>query len=592
MSFGDTFSDFISYDSKKSKITAEPTSGGGYNFTPAILVVLFALAFLILIGRLLILQIFQGKYYHSLSANNRIRTTPIHAPRGSIFDRNGVLLAGSEGAVRLRQCDANGDCSARVLSRQESLKIEAEGGLSKNSVLEVDSQRFYPKGEAFGSLLGYVSEINQDELKKKMDYSLGDRVGRGGLEQQYESILKGVDGKELIETDAAGNKIRSLGSEAPKSGQNITLTLDVTLQNVAYEALGSRKGAVVVSRPATGEILALVSSPSFDPNAFTQLTMDKSERETKVESILNDKNNPLFDRAVSATYPPGSTFKLISATAGLETGKITEQTTIDDPGILVIGPYKFPNWKWLQDGGVQGVLNVVGALQKSNDIFFYRVGEWVGEEELFAWAKRFGLGAPLGIDLPSEAAGLVPEKYWRQKNSRSWYLGDTYHSAIGQGDLLVTPIQDNFFTNVIANNGKLCRPHLVDKSSESDNTKENCKDLGIKKNTIGLVQKGMAAACNEGGTAYPLFGFAVDKTHSNPDATASGQPERIPIQLACKTGTAEYGDLGKRTHAWLTLFAPLNNPEISVTAIIEGAGEGSDEAAPVVKKVLEEWFGR
>lgn len=575
MSLGDTFGEHIHFEKANHATRSRPSAQSpGFQWGGTILLLFVTAIFIIIFARVVKLQLFEGAYFNNLSNNNRTAVLTIHAPRGSIYDRNGVLIAGSDGAFRLRQCDEKNQCTAKVISRDDGINLEAKG-LSRGQSLEVDAQRFYPKAEATSHVLGYVSEITAEELAKMSQYNLGDRIGRSGIEQQYEPTLRGEDGREIVEVDATGQKVRSLGIEPAKSGQNITLTIDAGLQKTALEALGGKKGAAVVSDPQTGEILALVSSPAFDDNAFTSLIMSNDERDKMLESIFTNPDLPMFNRAISATYPPGSTFKIVTATAGLETGKITADTTIDDPGILVIGPYKFPNWKYLRDGGTQGVLNVVSAIQKSNDIFFYRVGEWVGEKDLFSWAEKLGLSHTLGIDLPGEAPGLIPNESWRVENNRTWYLGDTYHAAIGQGDVLVTPLQDNFWTDIIANGGKLCTPHLV-KKNQSAAKNDQCRNLGLKKDTVNLVQQGMVAACSPGGTAYPLFAFQV---------------KGKPIQIACKTGTAEFGNADE-THAWLTSYAPAEKPEIAVTVILEGAGEGSDVAAPAVKKIMEAWFGR
>lgn len=593
MSLGDTFGEFIHFEKSNSAARLrQKDTAVSPEWSGTILLLIVTVVFLIILARSIKLQLFEGAYFNKLSNSNRISQLVIHAPRGSIYDRNHVLIAGSDGAYRLKQCNENNECQAKVISRERGLNLEAKG-LPQGSTLEIDAQRFYPNKEATSHVLGYVSEITADELGKMPQYNLGDRIGRSGIEEEYESVLRGVDGKELIEVDALGQKVRSLGIEPAKSGRDLELTIDVNLQKTALNALDGRKGAVVVSNPQNGEILALVSSPSFDNNSFTSLTLPRDKREQELESIFNNPDLPMFDRAISGTFPPGSTFKIVVAAAGLESGKITAETTIDDPGILIIGPYKFPNWKYLQDGGRQGILNVVGAIQKSNDIFFYKLGGLIGDENLFTYAKKFGLNSKLGIDLPGEASGLVPDKKWREQNGRSWYLGDTYHVAIGQGDLLVTPLQNNFWTSVIANGGRLCKPHLVSNLGGLSNL---CRDLGLKKETIDLVNQGLVAACSPGGTAYPLFNFKIKRSG------VSGEQIEKPIQIACKTGTAEFGDPNNHTHAWLTAYAPACagasagdarcKPEIAVTAIIEGAGEGSDVAAPVIKKVLEEWFGR
>lgn len=463
--------------------------------------ILIVAGFLVLLGALFQAQIYKGGYYRGLADGNRIREVTIHAPRGIIFDHNGVALIANLPAFRLK---------GQAISKDQAITLETKG-----EILDVETVRSYSYGWAMAHLLD-------------------------GVERQYQTLLEGRDGKELVEVDAVGKKLRIISTVPPISGQNLTLSVDAQLQRVAYDQVKDKKGAVVATDPNTGAVLALVSSPSFDPE--------------HVADFLTSPDEPFFNRTISGTYPSGSTFKIVTATAGLETGKITPDFTIDDPGVLIIGPYKFPNWKYLRDGGTQGRLNVVSAIQKSNDIFFYKTGEAVGVDRLVDWAKKFGLSQKLGIDLPGEASGSLPIR-------KDWYLGDTYHLAIGQGDLLVTPLQVNNWTSVIANGGKLCQPHVAGKS--------DCKDLRISKKTLDLVKQGLVAACKPEGTAWPLFGMDV----------------------ACKTGTAEFGDPQNRTHAWLTAFAPAEKPTIAVTVLVEAGGEGSDVAAPIVKKILEAYFG-
>ena len=542
--FGGAISDFVSFENHRlsRKNPEERKLDAGLRL---VIVQLAALIyFLVLFAALISTQIFAGSYYRNLAENNRLREILIHAPRGIIYDRNGIPLTINLPAFRLITCDTdNQNCQSQIISKDQEINLETQT-LPANKHLETDSSRSYPFGPVFAPVLGYVSENSS---------SGGFKTGQGGVEEFYENQLRGKNGKELIEVDATGRKLRTVFLNPPTAGRNLTLTIDANLQKVAYEALGDYKGAVVVSNPQTGAVLALVSKPSFDPNYFTDLNMAATDRSEKIQAFFNDPQKPLFDRAIAGTYPPGSTFKIITATAGLESGAITAQTKIEDTGELVIGPYKFPNWKWLQDGGTQGILDVIGGLQKSNDIFFYKTAEATGIDNLVLWAKKFGLGSSLGIDLPGEAGGLV-------RRDREWFLGDTYHEAIGQGDLLVTPIQDNAWTNVIANGGKLCRPHVLPEN-------QDCRNLGIQESTIDLIRKGLIAACEPGGTGYPLFGF-------------------VP-QIACKTGTAEYGTQSK-THAWFTSFSP----DISVTVLVEGGGEGSDVAAPIAKKIYEAWYGR
>lgn len=589
MSLGVTFSDFIYSEKLKPRFPKERQNNEyDFSFVKSLLIVLVIVTcWLVILARLIQLQIFQRKYYFALANQNRTRTITIHAPRGHILDRNGVNLANNIGVFRLKTCALDSEkCQFEVLNKEEATKKQLSG-LNLNESLETDAQRTYVSGNAFGLVLGYVSEISEQELTKMKNYNLGDRIGRGGLEEQYESFLKGQDGKELIEVDAFGKVIRSLGAIPSSKGQDIKTFLDSELQNIAYRALSNRKGAVVISNPQTGAILALVSSPSFDPNIFTQVSSDTNSKSNAIMGVLNSPDELLFSRAVAGSYPPGSTFKIITSIAALETKSITPTTTVVDTGVLIVGPYKYHNWKYLKDGGTQGTLNVVDALRVSNDIFFYKTGEAVGLDNLEKWSQIFGLGNQTGIDLPNEATGVFPTKMWREANAKSWYLGDTYHLAIGQGSLLVNPLQVNQWTNVIANKGKLCKPKIV---SQMGNVKTNfeCKELGIQAEVLDIVRQGMIEACATGGTAWPLFDLKIKNAKSDVQKLA----------IACKTGTAEFGDPKDRTHAWLTAYLTLpreagfgqGEPDFSITVIVEAAGEGSDVAAPVIKTILEEWL--
>jgi penicillin-binding protein 2 len=331
---------------------------------------------------------------------------------------------------------------------------------------------------------------------------------------------------------------------------------------VAFEALEDRPGAVVATEPKNGQVLVLISSPSFNPNDITP-------------ENLTDVTLPFFNRAVGGVYPPGSTFKIVTAVAGLEEGKIDKNTTFTDLGEIRVGDYSYKNWYFTQYGKTEGTINLVRAIKRSTDTFFYKVGEWVGPTRLANWAQSFGLGKKSGIDLPGEVGGLVPSPEWKEEKGDRWFLGNTYHFAIGQGDILTTPLQVNVMTSVIANGGKLCQPTIAQNTSDGGpkgllRGEINCQDLKLKAETLSLVKEGMKEACSPGGTAFPFFDFSP--------------------QVACKTGTAEFGDLAGKTHAWLTSFSPVDNPQIVVTALVEKGGEGSYVAAPVVKKVMEAWF--
>lgn len=502
---------------------------------------------MILWARAFQLQIILGQEKREIAEGNRIKKLILQAPRGIIFDRLDRPLV--KNIPIYYKCpnfpgEINGkNEKCQKITREEALKIEAETGGGKES-LRVEIGREYIYGKALAHLLGYLGEANEEEVKNGK-YQVGDLVGRGGVEQEYDQWLRGKNGGEVFEINALGEKIRQIGIEQPISGNNLKLTIDGELSKVAFEALAGRKGAVVASRP-DGEILVLVSSPSFDPEKITP-------------EILTDSSWPMFNRAIAGLYPPGSTFKIITAVAGLEEGKITSETFYDDPGEIRVGDYVYRNWYFTQYGKREGKINIIWALKRSTDTFFYKVGEWVGPIKLREWAISFGLGKPTGIDLPGEAGGKLPNP-----KEEEWFLGNTYHFAIGQGGLLTTPLQINMMTTVIANNGEFCEPKIRSEKNK------NCYSLPLKKRTLQLIKEGLKEVCLPGGTAFPFFNFTPS--------------------VAGKTGTAEFNDPAGRTHAWFTGFAPVENPQIVVTAMVEGGGEGSYVAAPIVKKVMEKWF--
>ncbi len=555
------------------------------------------LVVLLLFGKLLFVQLFEGAYFKKLSDSNRIRTNVVHAPRGVIFDSFGVPLVYNTPGFR-----QVAGVKTSVLTREEALNKIARG--QKN--IEVDSLRFYPQKDIFSHVLGFIGQISEDELKNPQfaKYNGTDLVGKMGIERFYESTLKGTDGKELVEVDAMGKVIQTLGKTDPTPGQNITLTIDSKLQQAAYGALyGVKKGVVIVSNPK-GEMLALVSAPSFDPNLFTMgdhYRASDGATYKHVSDILEDNTNqPLLNRAISGTYPPGSTFKIVTAAAGLGSGSIDEHYSVEDTGVLKIGEFSFANWYFTQYGRTEGSVDIVKALKRSNDIFFYELAEKVGATKLSSFAKQFGLGGRLGIDLDGEAKGLVPDPTWKKNViGESWYLGDTYHYGIGQGFLLTTPLQVNAWTQAIANEGALYTPHLLMNKESIMN-----KDF-LSQKTVSLIREGMIESCSTGGVAWPLFEFRIQNSKFKIDgknflepkvATNSasseqaGSKDSVGVSIACKTGTAQHGGETTLPHAWITLFAPAYNPQIIVTVLVESSGEGSNIAAPIAKKVLEAWF--
>ncbi len=543
--------------------------------------------------RLLVLQVASASYYRHLSDGNRTRTLIIHAPRGVILDRYDRPLVYNVPGFRKVSED-----KVELIQREEALARIAKG----EKGIEIDTLRNYPYKEAFSHVLGYVGQIDAESLKEMQykDYLVNDVIGKSGLEEMYETQLKGQDGKELIEVDALGKKIKTLGMSDPLSGKEVQTTLDRDLQLVVYDALKDvEKGAVIVSTPK-GEILSLVSKPSFDSNLFTMGNSYKVAGDSpyqEVSQILLDGNTqPLLNRAISGVYPPASTFKLIAAAAGLESKVIDENYGIEDTGIVRIGEFSFGNWYFLQYGRKEeGKVDVIRAIARSNDIFFYKLAELLHIDGISEVAQKFGVGVKLGIDLPGEVSGTLPTREWKQRVMKEqWYTGDTYHYGIGQGYLLTTPLQVNAWTQAVANKGMLYRPHLL---SDERQQKVLSKDLMTDK-TYSLIKQGMIAACEEGGTAYPLFDFSVknsnlkiDNVDIFPSKKASNSAEMKHIQVACKTGTGQHGGDETLPHAWITLFAPVANPEVVITVLSEASGEGSTVAAPVAKKILEAWFG-
>lgn len=535
--------------------------------------------FFILFLRLFHLQIINGKQNLQLADGNRIQIKLIHAPRGLIYDRNGKILASNSPAFRL--FDKNppaGGKKARLISRDEALELEVKNDPAAPD-LEVDNVRNYPMGEKLAHVLGYVGEISEDQLEslQYLGYHPGDRIGKSGIESQYEKFLRGIDGGEIIEVNSLGSKIRTLRTNTPIPGQNIYLNIDEDLQDKLFKLtkdatakFGSCCAAAVAEDPNNGQILALVSLPSFDPNVITE------GDDAKIAEIFSNPASPILDRVISGTYPPGSTFKIVSSLAAITSGKISSETTFIDNGAIYLGQFKFSNWYFNEYGKVEGAVNLAKAIQRSNDIYFYEVAQIIGEGRLINMARKLRLGGRLNIDLPSEESGLIPDDAWKRKTfDQVWYPGDTLHMAIGQGYVLTTPLQILGITSFIGSSGTLYQPQLVNKITSQSSTISEFKAKVLVSNLISsdkinLVKEGLKLVPKNGGTAWPFFTF--------------------PIPTAGKTGTAEYGDPKNRTHAWYTSYAPADNPKIALTVLVEGGGEGSNVASPVAKEFYRWYF--
>ncbi len=519
----------------------------GYIFVVACL-------FFILLARLFQLTIVRGAYFRRLAEQNRIRELLIEPRRGTITDAKGTVLAANE--------------PADIRPVKDRLT----------------SSRIYHSGEAFAHLIGYrqiadINDLKNDNCLNKL--TPGDKVGKKGAEDLYECQLRGRPGKKLVEVDAQGKYVQTLSVLAPQDGQTIHLAVDADLQKKAYDLIKDKHAAVVGMRPQTGEVLVFASTPSFDPQQF------EDANSALVNNYLTDDSKPLFDRATEGAYPPGSIFKLVVATGALEEKKITPDTQIEDTGEIQAGPLKFGNWYFLEYGKTEGQVDIIKAIRRSNDIFFYQTGAKLGADGIARWAEQYGYGQSTGIGFP-EASGLVPSPFWKKDTfGENWYLGDTYNFAIGQGYTLVTPIQVAQVTQTIANNGEACHPQLL------KTTKDQCHKLPISQQTLDLIKEGMTQACSPGGTGWPLFNFAVDNTHNPQLKSASPSANLTPIQTACKTGTAESSVGGSGApHAWFTVYAPAQNPQIVLTILVEQAGQGSDIGGPIAKELLRSFFER
>lgn len=581
-----------------------------------LLVLLAVLVATTWVGRLIHLQLVAGADYRDQAEYNRVRQELLPASRGILFDRHGRRLTANEPnfLVRLTLKELPPEPAARrhlITGLARTIDLEAavleerlnhpnrQGsvlvaeGLSKETALRlatsyretpgvsltVAASRTYLLGPAASHLIGYLGKPTQPELNQ--GYAPTDTIGRSGLEAQYETVLKGRNGRREVERDSQNRTLRVIATEASIPGQNLRLTIDAELQTRLAEELDrmvrqlkAPGGAGIALDPRNGEILALVSSPHFDPNALTRgVSPDEFQRWTQ------DPQLPLFSRAVSGEYPSGSTIKPVIAAAALEERVITPSTVVVSTGGLTIGQWFFPDWK----AGGHGPTSVSRAIADSVNTFFYTVGggteqfRGLGIDRMTAYARRFGLGRRLGIDLPGEADGFLPSKEWKERvKQERWYIGDTYHFAIGQGDLLVTPLQLATATAAVANGGTVYRPQLVRALTEpagrvlSEFKPDVLERRAVSPASLTTVRQGMRQAV-EGGSAQSLAS--------------------LPVPVAGKTGTAQFGD-GQRTHAWFTSFAPFTDPSLVLTVLVEGGGEGHAAALPVARNVLSWYFTR
>ncbi|MBD2504966.1 penicillin-binding protein 2 [Anabaena azotica] len=565
----------------------------------SIFFILFTLATLAGIeARLAFLQIFEGHDFHQRAEANRIRMIPKHPERGNIFDRNGKLLASTRYprsvylwpmAHTKPSWSVVGPRLAKILdiSQEEMEKKLQEAGPNSSSLIRIardlneaqvtalkeyeselpgveintEAVRYYPQGSALAHVLGYTRELNADQLKQRKSegYRLGDVIGQMGVEKAYESMLRGEWGGQQVEVDGAGRPIRVLGEKEAKAGKDLHLTIDLVLQTAADKALGNRRGAIVALDPNNGAVLAMVSHPSFDPNIFSKQKLSQKDWES-----VQGKDHPLVNRALSA-FPPASTFKIVTTTAGLESGKFSPDTILQTYGSLNIGGVNFGEWN---HAGF-GPLGFPRAIAMSSDTFFYQVGRKVGGPTLIEWTRKYGFGQKTGIEFVNEESkGLVPDETWKQKVWKMpWTIGDTINMSIGQGALQVSPLQSAMMFSVPANGGYRVKPHLLKDNEQAKSWRES---LNMKATTISVLRDGLRKVVSEG------TGKRLDVPSIPP---ASG-----------KSGTAEAG-IGRPNHTWFGAYAPSNKPEIVVVAFGENSGDhGGTVCGPMVLQVLEAYF--
>ncbi len=566
------------------------------------LLIFIIVSFCFLAINLWYLQVIKGEEFKERAVKNCIRSLVEEAPRGHIYDRKGEVLVTNRPVVvvsiipeevenleelskRLggiidlpeevirekvekhsaepfKPVEILEDCPLALTIEIEERKTELKG-----VVLEVKPRRNYLNQELAAHSLGYVGEIDQEELQKLGNPQLqgGDIVGKAGLEKYYDSFLRGKKGQKEVEVDALGREVATLFSQKPVAGNDLLLTMDKDLQTYAENLLEGKRGSIILSHPYSGEILVLANKPSFDPNWFTE-----EISYADWEKISLDPDYPLINRAVQSIYSPGSTFKIVTALAALEEGVTDSQRKIYCSGNFKLADQVFTCWK----RGGHGNLNLIGALAHSCNVYFYTLGKELGVQKMGRYMDKLGLGEKVGIDLPAEATGVIPSPEWKQREFKEiWFPGDDVNLSIGQGYLLLTPLQMHSIICAVATAGDIYRPHLVKEiiSPEGEvfekTEPEISKKVNISANTFQLIQKGLRATILEG---------------------TGWQANTKELSLAGKTGTAQNPQ--GESHAWFVGFAPLEKPEVCITVFVENGGEGGEVAAPLAREMLEKYF--
>lgn len=561
------------------------------------------------------IQVLDHKKYWEKSEANRMREIVLPSQRGLIKDRGETILADNKASFKvsiIRENCEDYDKSCRKISRllkieedvlkerikryesfpvfkpivvKENLSFEEVAVIEARKLefpelfLQAEPKRFYPFGNLAAHALGYIQELSGEEIKNGLyqQRRLGDLIGKTGVEKVYESTLVGTDGEALEIVDSMGRSKGEIAKREPEKGQNIILTLDYALQKKAEELLEGREGAVVMMDPQTGEILALASYPTFDPNKF----IDRFTPEEWLD-LINSSEFPLENRAIRGQYAPGSIFKLVIDLGALELGIVDEETTFTCKGEIEI--YNEPFTCWVEKG--HGEMNLIQGIRNSCNIYHYQVGKKMGIDEISRYAKMLGFGAKTGIDLPGEKTGLVPDPQWkREVRKERWQPGETISVSIGQGPLMVTPLQVALYTSIIANRGRKVTPHLLNSQSLAGKRVFSEKDaVDIELSTFETVIQGMWEVVNKRGTGWAanVKGFDIcGKTGSTQLISTEKDKE--------KKVEEEEEEEETKTHSWFTGFAPRDNPKIVVTIIIEYGGMGGATAAPLARKLFNSY---
>ncbi|MDA8125801.1 MAG: penicillin-binding protein 2 [Deltaproteobacteria bacterium] len=590
-------------------------------FRVLFIIVIVALSLVVL--RLWYLQVIKGSELRQRSENNSVRLRKIKPMRGLVMDAERRVMVENQASFDLVFVPNRTKDIYRILDKikalyeERSLTVATLNSftgrvkpfvpviLEKNITMEklavvethalelpgvtveVTPVRQYLNGTMTAQIIGFTGEVTREELDKGTEGILtsGDITGKFGIEKFLDAHLRGQSGAEQVEVNVAGKAVRSLGRKPSLPGDNVVLTIDSELQEAAWNALGDRPGALAALDPRNGAVIALVSSPSFDPNLFNGGISDEDW-----VKLANDPRHPMENRAISGQYPPGSTYKPIVAAAALEEGLITPETTFFCNGSFDMGNRKFRCW---QEKG-HGQVNLHRALVESCDVYFYNLGKLLGVDKIAAYARAFGLGAPLGVDLTREKGGLIPTKQWKLNRFKEpWQLGETISISIGQGFNLVTPIQLANVYATLGNGGTLYRPRLVKQLESPDRhvikvfEPEKMGALPVRPQNIQIINQALWGVVNEsGGTGGSLRRPEVDVAGKTGTAQVIGLPQDAKARKA-KRVAANFRD-----HALFACFAPLGNPEIAVAVILENAGHGGSAAGPVARKFIDAYFAK